>query len=325
MNQAEKNDILLAMSQTLTLCQMKQLSNVMDQLIGEGIPEVSLNPLHENRHLLELFLRAKSTEGCSTRTIEYYSATLAAFLDSINCSLSRVTTEQLRSYLDWYSRERLAGKITLDNIRRILSSFFSWLEDEDYIVKSPVRRIHRVRSPRRVKGVFSDEALVLMSECCTNERDVSLLDMLSSTGMRICELVRLNRNDIDLDARECIVLGKGAKERRVYFDAKTKVHLKKYLDNRKDENSALFVSLDRRAHRMSIGGIELRIRQLGIASGEKAYPHKFRRTLATRAIDKGMPIEQVQEMLGHSRIETTMHYALVNESNVRLSHRKYLE
>lgn len=325
MDQTEKNSILLAMRQVLTSSQLKQLNDVLDLLIKGSLPDNRTNPKQDNRYLLELFLRAKSTEGCSTRTVEYYSTTLLAFLRSVDCSLSRVTTEQLRSYLDGYSKARGAGKVTLDNIRRILSSFFSWLEDEDYIVKSPVRRIHRVRSPKRVKGVFSDEILVMMSECCTNERDVSLLDMLSSTGMRIGELVRLNRDDIDLEARECIVLGKGAKERKVYFDAKTKVHLKRYLDNRQDNSKALFVSLDSRARRMSISGIELRIRQLGVASGEKAYPHKFRRTLATRAIDKGMPIEQVQKMLGHSRIETTMHYALVNESNVRLSHRKYLE
>jgi len=325
MNQAEKNGVMLAMSQVLTASQAKQLCDVLERYTGKESEPIPVNPQSDNRHLLALFLRAKTTEGCSLRTIKYYDATLSALLEVVSCSLASVTTEQLRSYLTDYSKDRIVGKVTLDNIRRILSSFFSWLEDEDYIIKSPVRRIHRVRTPRRVKGVFSEEALVKLSESCMNVRDVSLLDMLSSTGMRVGELVRLNREDIDLEARECIVFGKGSKERRAYFDARTKVHIKKYLDERRDQNEALFVSLDTRARRLSVGGVELRIRQLGMASGIKAYPHKFRRSLATRAIEKGMPIEQVQELLGHSRIETTMHYALVSESNVRLSHRKYLE
>ena len=144
--------------------------------------------------------------------------------------------------------------------------------------------------------------------------------------MRIGELVRLNISDIHFEERECLVTGKGNKQRPVYFDAQTKLHLSEYLSSRKDSNSALFVSLNAAASRVTIGGLELRLRSIGKKAGvSHVHPHKFRRTLATHAIDKGMPIEQVQRLLGHAKIETTMHYAMVNQNNVKASHRKYLE
>ena len=231
----------------------------------------------------------------------------------------------MRLYLTEYQAKRDSSKVTIDNIRRILSSFFSWLEDEDYILKSPVRRIHKVKTTASIKEIYTDEELELMRDNCESVRDLAIIDLLASTGMRVGEMVLLNREDIDFTERECIVLGKGDKERPVYFDARTKLHLRQYLDERCDENPALFVSLKAPYNRLNIGGVEVRIREMGQKLGiKKTHPHKFRRTLATTAIDKGMPIEQVQRLLGHQRIDTTMMYAQVKQNNVKIAHRKYV-
>ena len=274
---------------------------------------------------LEVFLSAKRIEGCSEKTLIYYKNTIQQMLDSIGKSVCTIVTEDLRTYLAEYQKGKQSSKVTIDNIRRIFSSFFSWLEDEDYIIKSPVRRIHRIKAASTIKETYTDEQLESMRDNCDNPRDLALIDILASTGMRVGELVLLNRDDISFDERECIVFGKGDKERMVYFDARTKIHLQNYLDSRTDNNEALFVSLKAPYNRMKIGGIELRLREMGKRLNiEKVHPHKFRRTLATVAIDKGMPIEQLQKLLGHQRIDTTLQYAMVKQSNVKIAHRKYI-
>ena len=236
-----------------------------------------------------------------------------------------MTTDHLRKYLTDYQKKNNCSKVSIDNIRRNLSSFFSWLEEENYILKSPMKRIHKIKTDKIVKETLSDETLERLRDNCDNIRDLAIIDLLASTGMRVGELVKININDIDFENRECVVFGKGNKERPVYFDARTKIHLKNYLNSRSDDNPALFVSLDKPYNRLQISGVEIRLRNLGKRLGiNKVHPHKFRRTVATKAIDKGMPIEQVQNLLGHSQIDTTMHYAMVNQNNVKESHRKYV-
>lgn len=275
--------------------------------------------------LLALFLAAKRIEGCSEKSLKYYQATIQAMLDGIGKPIKEIVTEDIRQYLTNYQRERHSSRVTIDNIRRILSSFFSWLEDEDYILKSPVRRIHKVKTASNIKETYSDEALELMRDSCSEMRDLAMIDLLASTGMRVGEMVLLNRDDVDFAERECVVFGKGDKERMVYFDARTKLHLQAYLESRCDDNPALIVSLKAPFNRLSIGGVESRLRELGRRLGvPKVHPHKFRRTLATMAIDKGMPIEQLQQLLGHKRIDTTLQYAMVKQSNVKLAHRKFI-
>lgn len=275
--------------------------------------------------MVALFLSAKRIEGCSEKSLKYYQSTIQAMLDELGKGVKEIVTEDIRGYLTNYQWKKRSSRVTIDNIRRILSSFFSWLEDEDYILKSPVRRIHKVKTASNIKETYSDETLELMRDNCSEIRDLAMIDLLASTGMRVGEMVLLNRKDIDFNERECIVFGKGDKERMVYFDARTKLHLQAYLDSRTDENPALFVSLKAPHNRMTIGGIETRLREMGKRLGVlKVHPHKFRRTLATMAIDKGMPIEQLQQLLGHKRIDTTLQYAMVKQSNVKLAHRKYI-
>lgn len=319
-------DVIQGMLPYLNNAQTERLQEVLQHALFNY--EVTKNKNDEEiseQNLVELFLSAKRIEGCSEKTLKYYQSTIQAMLDSVCKSVRYIVTDDIRCYLTEYQAENNSSKVTIDNIRRILSSFFSWLEDEDYILKSPVRRIHKVKTGTNIKETYSDEALELMRDSCTELRDLAMIDMLASTGMRVGEMVLLNREDIDFNERECVVFGKGDKERIVYFDARTKIHLQNYLQSRKDSNPALFVSLQSPHNRMKIGGIEVRLRQLGQRLGlNKVHPHKFRRTLATMAIDKGMPIEQLQQLLGHRRIDTTLQYAMVKQSNVKLAHRKYI-
>ena len=273
----------------------------------------------------KMFIAAKRIEGCSERTLNYYETTIKTMIDKLSKKVNSIETEDLRNYLSEYQDKNNCSKVTIDNVRRILSSFFAWLEDEDYIMKSPVRRIHKVKATQTVKETYTDEELEEMRDACVEIRDLAMVDFLASTGVRVGELVNLDRVDIDIQERSCVVLGKGGKEREVYFDARTKIHLQNYLNSRIDNNPALFVSLLRPYDRLKISGVEIRLRELGKRINiKKIHPHKFRRTMATKAIDKGMPIEQVQVLLGHRKIDTTLQYAMVNQNNVRNSHKRFI-
>lgn len=322
-------EIQVNMASQLSVAQLEELRRVLThclhgmEIVEKKSPESQETV--ENGGLLEVFIAAKRVEGCSEKSLKYYDATMCNLFGSIIKPVREISTDDLRKYLANYQEKRNSSKVTIDNMRRIFSSFFGWLEDEDYILKSPVRRIHKIKTEKTIKETFSDEGLELLRDACEEIRDLAMIDLLTSTGMRVGELVQLNREDINFHERECVVLGKGGSERVVYFDARTKIHLLNYLDGRCDSNPALFVSLAKPHERLMIGGVETRLREIGKqADLYKVHPHKFRRTLATRAIDKGMPIEQVQRLLGHVKIDTTMHYAMVNQMNVKNSHRKYI-
>jgi site-specific recombinase XerD len=322
-------DIKEAMGKALDSSQMEILDSVLVKCLNTvNVTNTEIGQEcsnKENTKLLGLFISSKRVEGCSEKTLKYYFATIDCMLQAVCKGIEDITTNDLRFYLANYQDKKKSSKVTIDNMRRIFSSYFSWLEDEDYILKSPVRRIHKVKTGKLVKETLTDENLEVLRDSCLDSRDLAMIDLLASTGMRVGELVKINKEDIDFHERECVVFGKGNSEREVYFDARTKIHLKQYLDSRTDSNPALFVSLSKPHSRLSIGGVEVRLRKLGaIANIAKVHPHKFRRTLATMAIDKGMPIEQVQKLLGHVKIDTTMHYAMVNQSNVKIAHRKFI-
>ena len=310
----------------LTNEQMLHLREVLIVSLGAlALGEADSLPQPQTVDCLEAFLTAKRLEGCSEKTLRYYRATIATMLEQVRKSPQQIVTDDLRVYLTEYQAARKSSRVTIDNIRRILSSFFVWLEDEDRIIKSPVRRIHKVKAAQTIKDTYTDEALERLRDACTATRNLAIIDMLASTGMRVGEMVTLNRSNVDFEERECVVFGKGSKERVVYFDARTKIHLQKYLEERKDTNEALFVSLKNPYDRLQIGGLEAMLRRMGRRLQlARVHPHKFRRTLATTAIDKGMPIEQVQQLLGHQKIDTTMHYAMVRQQNVKLAHRKFI-
>ena len=315
-------NILNEMAEYLNISQMKKLQEVLLRNFSE---EKVNKEIISNDEYLSLFLDAKKIEGCSERTLQYYYVTVKRMFESIKTPIRKITTDEIRHYLVDYQKINNCSKVTVDNVRRNVSSFFSWLEEEDYILKSPMRRIHKIKVKQQVKEIISDEVIERLRDSCGCVRDLAMIDLLYSTGMRVGELVKLNISDVDFEARECVVFGKGDKERRVYFDAKAKLHLQNYLSIRADSNPALFVTLDVPHDRLKISGVEIRLRNLGRNLNlEKIHPHKFRRTMATRAIDKGMPIEQVQRLLGHAKIDTTMQYAMVNQNNVKSSHQKYI-
>lgn len=305
--------------------QLEKLNEILEyNLYNYDVIEIEENK-KELENYTELFIASKKVEGCSDRTLNYYQTTIDNMLEAINKNIKMVDTNDLRNYLTEYQEKNNCSKVTIDNVRRILSSFFSWLEDEDYIIKSPIRRIHKIKTSKVVRETYSDETIEKLRDGCDEIRDLAIIDFLTSTGVRVGELVRLNKNDINFEDRSCIVFGKGSKEREVYFDARTKLHLEKYLSTRNDNNPALFVSLLAPYDRLEISGVEIRLRKLGSdLEIQRVHPHKFRRTMATKAIDKGMPIEQVQRLLGHAKIDTTLQYAMVNQNNVKLSHHKYI-
>ena len=326
MKQQIIESIIQQMLQHLDNVQLQRLKSVLEhELFDCEIKTKTKSDEDDGNQLLDSFITAKRIEGCSEKTLKYYRTTIENMAEAVGKSVRHIQTEDLRTYLTNYKQKNSPSRVTIDNIRRILSSFFSWLEDEDYIIKSPVRRIHKVKTATNVKETYTDEDLEKMRDNCVELRDLAIIDMLASTGMRIGEMVLLNKADIDFNERECVVFGKGDKERVVYFDARTKIHLQNYINSRTDENPALFVTLRSPFERIKIGGIETRLRKMGKELEiEKVHPHKFRRTLATMAIDKGMPIEQLQQLLGHKRIDTTLQYAMVKHSNVKQAHRKYI-
>ena len=316
------NDILHDMSEVLSAKDLYALQIVLQKKLNT---QNNQTYPYTNIEYMDMFISAKRIEGCSERTLSYYKVTIEHMLSIIVTPLRQINTDDLRAYLAEYQLINNCSKTTVDNIRRNLSSFFSWLEAEDYIIKSPIRRIHKIRTGSKVKETLSEECIERLRDSCLHIRDLAIIDLLYSTGIRVGELVNLNIGDINFEERECIVYGKGNKQRKVYFDAKAKVHLKRYLEHRNDYNEALFVTLDSPFDRLKISGVEIRLRKLGRLAllDQRVHPHKFRRSMATRAIDKGMPIEQVQKLLGHQQIDTTMHYAMVNQSNVKISHRKF--
>lgn len=315
-------EILNEMAEYLTVAQQKKLQQVLLSKLCENRQRTET--IH-NAEYQQLFLDAKKIEGCSERTLLYYGTTLTHFFSVVKDPVRKISTEEIRSYLADYQKINNCSNATIDNIRRNMSSFFSWLEEEDHILKSPMRRIHKIKTKKQVKEVISDEVIEQLRDHCNCKRDLAMIDLLYSTGIRVGELVKLNVSDINFEERECIVFGKGDKERRVYFDAKAKLHLQAYLEERHDDNPALFVTLDAPHDRLKISGVEIRLRELGRSLHiDRIHPHKFRRTMATRAIDKGMPIEQVQKILGHSQIDTTMEYAIVNQNNVKTAHRRFV-
>lgn len=313
------------MNSYLNNYQLEKLNEILEySFYNYDVIELEKNK-KETENYIELFIASKKVEGCSDRTLNYYLTTIDNMMENIDKDIKTIDTNDLRNYLTEYQKKNNCSKVTIDNVRRILSSFFSWLEDEDYIIKSPIRRIHKIKTTKVVRETYTDETLEKLRDGCIEIRDLAMIDFLTSTGVRVGELVKLNKEDINFEDRSCIVFGKGSKEREVYFDARTKLHLEKYLSERNDANPALFVSLLSPYERLEISGVEIRLRKLGNdLELQRVHPHKFRRTMATKAIDKGMPIEQVQRLLGHAKIDTTLQYAMVNQNNVKLSHHRYI-
>ena len=273
---------------------------------------------------LQEFLDVKALEGCSKATIENYKFNLNKFLLGVGKDPTEIATQDIRKYLADYKRERSVSNTTLDNMRRVFQSFFTWMHREGYIIKDPCAAVNKIRADKIIKNPYSDEEMELMREAAKNLREKAIIEVLYSTGMRIGELEKLNKDDIDFVNGKAVVFGKGAKEREVYFNVKAQLALKKYLENRNDTNEALFVGLQSPYNRLKVSTYEKILRELCGRCGVHCHPHRFRRTCATILLNKGMPIQEVSKVLGHAKLETTMIYCEIDQQSVATNHRKYM-
>lgn len=277
----------------------------------------------QNDLTLDNFLKQKRLEGCTDETLRSYHDYVVSLSTGVGKRFIDMTSTDIKSFLSNYQTTRHISNQSLDNMRRCYSSFFNYMEEE-YDKINPTKKIHKIKSETTIQYPFTDEDIVLLRDNCANIRELAIVDFLNSSGVRVSELVGLNKTDISLISREGVVFGKGRKERRIYFDAAAKIHIQKYLQRRKDNNPALFVTAREPYERLTKAGVEYMIAKLGMRSNvEKCHPHRFRRSLATRLIDRNVPIEQVQSILGHTKIETTLIYAQVNQNNVKINHSKF--
>lgn len=276
-------------------------------------------------HYMQLFLARKKTEGKSERTINLYKLHLTRMLQSLNMAVDKITENDLFVYLARYKKDNNVSNAYLDNIRLVFSSFFGWLNAKGYIPKNPTAGLEPIKVEKKIKQPFSDEELEKLRRICEQERDLALIEFLYSTGVRVSELVALNRKDIDFYGKNVVVYGKGSKEMETYLNAASCLHLKAYLDSRTDDNEALFVS-ERAPHtRITVAGVEKILRRIGKDAGvAKVHPHRFRRTMATNVLKKGMPLEEVRELLGHTKLDTTMIYCTISKDNVKHSHQRLM-
>lgn len=323
------NSILDAMCPCLNSDQMRQLKTVLhmamyDYSVSKKETEIIVRQ-PDGYAYLDKFLLSKSSAGLSPRTLDNYRLTITMFLDAINKPLAELTDDDFIYYLEKYRQIRQVSFSRVKNMQSALSSFFSWLHKKRYITSNPVAQLDSIKLPKTIKKPFSDEDREMLKIQCEQLRDLALMEFLYSTGVRVSELTALNQSDINFNSNDVTVFGKGSKERETYITPSAGIYLKMYLDSRTDDNPALFVSLHRPYHRLSKNGVERMLRELGRRTGIKnVHPHRFRRTMATNALNRGMPIEQVSRLLGHAKLDTTQIYCSVSQENVRMSHKKYL-
>lgn len=274
--------------------------------------------------LLKEFLMTKKIEGCSINTIKDYHDRIIKLIDWTPKDVRELTAKDIRDYLYEYQEINDVKQGTLDTMRLVFSSFYQFMENEEYITKNPVRKIHKIRSEDVIKPAFTDEELEIIRKSAKCIRDLAIIDLLYSSGIRISECVDLNIRDVNFADREFIVYGKGGKERICYFNARTKIEILDYLQTREDRECALFVSKHEPHERLKKGGIRHMLKDIEAKTGiPNIHPHRFRRTLATNLLDKGMTLEQVQRILGHKKIETTLIYANVNQTMTKMNHQKF--
>ena len=313
--------VLNGMMGSLTDEQMAELEKVLEtELLRK-----QKRDNQSNQQLLEEFLKSKAYENCSIGTLGQYRRENERFLSKISKRVTNIDKKDIEKYLADYREQNGVSDVTLNNARRFISAFFNYLEFEDIIKCNPVRKTKPVREVKRLKPSFTDLEIEQMRELADNDRDKAIIETLNTTGVRVSELCSLNISDINNNV--AVIKGKGNKERKVYFSDKALYYIHKYIDGRQDGSSALFVNEKRTCgiyNRVSKSTIEKLVRDIGQEIQVRAYPHKFRRTVATRGANKGMPIQEIQALLGHSKLDTTMIYCNVADSNVEMSHRKYI-
>lgn len=280
---------------------------------------------NNGQNYLQVFLETFRQNGKSEGTIEQYRLHLSRMLAYIGKNVQQIEDDDLIDYMHRYKQLRKVSGRYLNNMRLVFNSFFHWLQRKKVIQRNPVDGLEPIKYRQVVKKPLSPEELEKVRCACEQERDLAIVEFLYSSAVRVSELTALNRDDIRWESDDVLVLGKGNKEREVYLNARAHLHLKQYLESRADSNPALFVGNRAPHERLTRAGVEYILARIGENAGvENVHPHRFRRTSATDLLRMGMPIEQVQELLGHVKIETTRIYCTVTREQVRSSHRKYM-
>lgn len=301
----------------------KILESVSDCLFGLDVDVVMDNTVHIGEDFLEMFINALTMQGRSECTIAQYRCVLKCLLDGIKTEANNITSHHIRSFLI-SKKEQGIAESSLESYRLIYSSFFTWLYNEGLINKNPIANVGAIKVPKKIKKSFTDTDIELLKANSKNPRDLALVAFLLATACRISEVLNLNIEDVDLANMECKVHGKGNKERKVYLDEVSVLFLKEYLASREDDVSALFVSLRKPHKRLTVDGVRYMLKNLGInADVDHVHPHKFRRTKATNLIRHGMPIQEVAEVLGHDKLDTTMKYIVMDDETVKHDYRKF--
>ena len=308
------------LANTLTVDGMSKLLAAVSD-VSEHFEMQEITQEQEHDDMIECFLNAMTVQGRSPLTIAGYRGTLKRLMDGIKVTTRNVTVYHLRNYIAAL-KERGLKDTTLEGYRQVFSSFFGWLFREGLIEKNPLVNLGAIKTPKVQKMVFSEVDMEKMRQSCKTIRDKAIICFLASSGCRVGELVKVKKEDVDLEKLECIVHGKGNKERVVYLDNVTAMFIKEYLNTREDEDEALFVNRYGRKFRED-GIREMLLRVEVIAKIQHIHPHKLRRTLATKLHKRGMPIQTIAAILGHDHIETTMKYIVMDREDVKLKYKQY--
>lgn len=275
----------------------------------------------DNDKIRKQFIASMRLEGKSEKTLVQYNRAIMKMIEFISKPFTKIQTNDIRFYLSNYQATRGVSKRTLDNERRFLSAFFSWLTIEEIIQKNPMLRIKKVKQDKVIKKPFSDIEVEKLRLNCKNKKEKALVEFMLSTGCRVSEISNVDLNDVNFETGECIVFGKGNKERTVYISNKSMYYIKDYIESRKKSSTALFTG--KFGKRLSKAAIENTVRMIGKRAGVlKVHPHRFRRTFATNALNKGMPIQHVQRLLGHKNMDTTMLYCQIDEDCIKMEHKR---
>ena len=319
------NEILYRMEDELSVKQYATLKMVVRSVLYHSTSEDALADTKTNLEIYDEYIAAKKFEELSDKTLRSYGFVIRKFLRSLRKSCLEVSREEAYNYLSRYKTEHQCSPRTLNNMRRYLLSFYNYLYQKDMIKRNPFKAISSIKEPKTIRKAFTVTEIEILRDNIDDMRDRAIIEVLYATGIRIHELCNLNKDEI-MENNSIVIRGKGNKERVVYFNDVCMYHIKKYLKSRTDHHKALFISKrkqrNKKGHliykRVTVGSIEKTLQKYGEAYNIYVHPHKFRRTLISKALDHGMPLQEVQIIAGHSSPNTTMTYADLNQDMIRM-------
>lgn len=325
------NNVLTDMDHILTSRQLTELNNILQEAVrnysisSDEKLYADIDYKELNEKLLQQFLDDKKLVGLSEKSLALYDSCIRYGVRIIDKGFDSITHEDIQDFFDYCIEVNHTSMTTIDNYRRIFNTFYNYCVTNGLLYKNPILKMNAVKKVKKIKQAFSHEEIIYLRENIQTLRDKAIFELLLSSGMRVGELVQLNHKDLNMNDCTVIVHGKGNKEREVFFNELAKISILRYLESRTDTNPALFVALQSPHNRFTVGGVETMFRNLGKRAGvTKVHPHRFRRHFATSLINKGVHIEQVQQLLGHAEIETTQMYIVNDDDEIKYNHKRYI-